>query len=112
MTLANVKNDQIKNGKLPAKLYEEIPWNKIYVVLIVPYLIRIKGKKENLHLKAITMINPVTGWFEIAQYDDSKAISITNLVETTWLYIYPRPIEIAYDQGSEFIGHEFRKLPI
>ena len=26
-----------------------------------------------------------------------------------WLSRYPRPIEIAYDQGKEFIGHEFRK---
>ena len=54
------------------------------------------------------MINPVTGWFEIAQYDDKRTISIANLVETTWLSIYPRPIEIIYDQGSEFITHKFR----
>ena len=26
-----------------------------------------------------------------------------------WLSRYPRPIEIRYDQGSEFIGHEFIK---
>ena len=32
-----------------------------------------------------------------------------NLVETTWMSIYPRPIEIMHDQGREFIGHEFRK---
>ena len=32
-----------------------------------------------------------------------------NLVETTWLTRYPRPMEITYYQGSEFIGHEFRK---
>ena len=25
---------------------------------------------------------------------------------------YPRPIEIMYDQGSEFISHEFRKYLI
>ena len=31
------------------------------------------------------MINPVTRWFERAQYDDKKLISIVNLVETTWL---------------------------
>ena len=29
------------------------------------------------------MIDLVTGWFEIAQYDDKRAISIDNLVETT-----------------------------
>ena len=45
------------------------------------------------------MIDPVTGWFEITQCYDKIAISITNLVETTWLSRYPRPIEIKYDQG-------------
>ena len=55
------------------------------------------------------MINPVTEWFEIAQYEDKRAISIAKLVETTWLSRYPRPIEIMYDQGKEFISHKFRK---
>ena len=43
------------------------------------------------------MIYHVTGWFEIVQHDDKMAIIIKNLVETMWLYIYPRPIEITYD---------------
>ena len=55
------------------------------------------------------MIDPVTGWFEFVRYDDKIAITIANLVETTWLYIYPRPIEITYDHGKEFIGHKFIK---
>ena len=55
------------------------------------------------------MIDSVTGWFEISQYDDKRAISIANLVENMWLSRYPRPIEITYDQGSEFAGHEFIK---
>ena len=42
-----------------------------------------------------------------AQYNDKRAIFIANLVETTWLSRYPRPIGITYEQGSEFIGHEF-----
>ena len=45
------------------------------------------------------MIDLVTGWFEIAQYNDKIAIYIENLVENTWLSRYPRPIEILYDQG-------------
>ena len=61
-------------------------------------------KKDNLQLTAVTMINPVTGWFEIAQYKDKRAISIANLVETTWLSRYHIPIKIMYDQGREFIG--------
>ena len=36
-------------------------------------------------------------------------ISIANLVETMWLSRYPRQTEISYYQGSEFIGHKFRK---
>ena len=36
-------------------------------------------------------------------------ISILSLVETKWMSIYPIPVEITYDQGSEFIGHKFRK---
>ena len=55
------------------------------------------------------MINPITGWFEIVRYYDKTAISIADLVENTCLSRYPRPIEITYNQGSEFIGHEFRK---
>ena len=55
-----------KYGKLPAKLAEETPWNKLCVDLIGPYKIRIKGK-EPLILKAVTMIHPVTGWFEGTQ---------------------------------------------
>ena len=31
------------------------------------------------------------------------------LVETVWLTKYSRQMEITYDQGSGFIGHNFRK---
>ena len=31
------------------------------------------------------MIDPVTGWFEITQYNNKTEISIADLVETTWL---------------------------
>ena len=55
------------------------------------------------------MVYPVTGWSEIPQYEDKRAISMVNFVKTTWLYRYPIPIEISYDQGKEFIGDEFIK---
>ena len=38
------------------------------------------------------MIDTLIGWFEVVQYDDKIAITIANLVETTWLSRYPRPI--------------------
>ena len=68
--------------------------------LIVPNGIQRKGKEENLNIKAVTVINPVTGWFEIIQYDDKREINVANLVEPMWLSIYPRPIGITYDQGE------------
>ena len=58
------------------------------------------------------MINPVTLWFKIMGFNDKHAIIMANLVETTWITRYPWPKEIAYYQGSEFIGHEFRKYRI
>ena len=70
---------------------------------------RRKGQKENLNLKDVTMIDPITGCFDITQYDNKRTISIANLVETVWWTRYPRPMEITYDQGSESIGHEFGK---
>ena len=55
------------------------------------------------------MINPILGWFEIAQYNDKRAISIVNLVESKLLSRYHRPIEITDEQGLEYIGTELRK---
>ena len=82
-TCQRTKLSNKKHGKLLAKLAEEIPWNKICVDLIGTYVIRRKDKQENLHIKAVKMINPVTGWFEVVQYDDKIVITIVNLVETT-----------------------------
>ena len=66
--------------------------------LIGTYVIRREEKKEYLNIKDDTMINPVTGWFEITKWDDKCMISIVNLVETVWFYRYPQPTEIKHDQ--------------
>ena len=58
------------------------------------------------------MVDTVTGWFKIDQYKNKRATSIANLVKTTWLTRYPISMEITYDKGLEFIGHEVRKPPI
>ena len=54
------------------------------------------------------MINPVTGWFKVTQYNDKKFMTIANLVQTMWLSRYPWPSEITYARRSEFIGYEFK----
>ena len=98
-----------KYGKLLAKLAEEILWNKLCVDIIGPYVIKRKFKKETLHIKVVTNIGPVTGWFEVVRYDNKISINIANLVETTWLSRYLIPIEITYDQEKGFIGYKFIK---
>ena len=57
-----------------------------------------KGKYI-LELKYVTMVDPVTRWFEFIQYNYKKLMTVTNLVEMTRLIRYPWPIEIMFDQG-------------
>ena len=76
---------------------EETLRNKLCVDLIGPYKILKKGK-DPLILKAITMIDPVTRWFEVTQYRNKKAMTIVKLVENMWLVWYPCPVEITYDR--------------
>ena len=107
MTHSNVQNDQHKYGKCIPKLVDEIPWNKLFVDIIGPLKIHSEGK-DPLEVKAVTIIDPVTGWFEVTQYRDKTAITIKTLVKTMCLAWYPCPVEITYDQGGEFLGHEFK----
>ena len=46
------------------------------------------------------MIDPVTGWSKVTQYNNKIAMTIENLVETMWPVRYPWPLEITYDQGG------------
>ena len=60
----------------------------------------------------VTMIDPETGWFEIIQYNDKQSDTRANLVEQTWLCIYPKPTIITYNRGNEFLGRAFKNDPI
>ena len=37
---------------------------KICVFIISPYVIRVRVKKENLNIIAVTMIEPATEWYK------------------------------------------------
>ena len=104
------KKQRKKYGYLPEKLAETQPWDRLCVDLIGPYTIKSKHGKKISPLRCVTMIDPATGWFEIAQYDDKKSITVSNVVETTWLTRYPRPYLVTIDRGSEFIGQDFRDM--
>ena len=58
------RKQNFKYGKLIAKEAEAIPWGILLVDLIGPYKIIIEVHHDSLILKALTMIDPATGWFE------------------------------------------------
>ena len=63
-----------KYGKLPAKEAEPaVPWNRVNVDLIGPYSVKVKGTRETIELRAMTMIDPTTGWFEVKEIEEPTA---------------------------------------
>ena len=89
-TCQKSKASNKKYGKLPAKQAEEHPWDTLCVDLIGPYKITRK-KHKDLKLWCLTMIDPVTGWFEMAQILNKTAAEVANVAEETWLTRYPYP---------------------
>ena len=88
MTYDNVKNgQQQKNGKLPSKLAEETPWNKLCVDLIGHYKIHINGK-DPIILEDVAMTETINRCFEVTQSRVKKVTKIANLVETKWMVRY------------------------
>ena len=104
------KGSTKKYGLLPAKKAEEpIPWNRVNVDLIGPYSIKVRGKQQPVTLRAMTMIDPATGWFEVVAVDAPTADACQRAMDDTWINRYPRPKEIGFDNGGEFKA-VFRQL--
>ena len=69
------------------------------------------------------MIDPATGWFEIVELPvvekplnedgkmtcqetfDKTSDRIAQVVNKTWFSRYPRPVDVVFDNGSEFRLH-------
>ena len=81
------KKNRKKYGKLPAKTAEQIPWQRVNVDLVVPYTITTPKKKHEL--RAMTMIDPVTGWFEIAPITNPDSNTTQRMFDSYWLARYP-----------------------
>ena len=80
------KRSNAKYAHLPEKVAEANPWEKLCVDLVGPYTLekrKVKGRKKDLILWAITMIDPATGWFEMREIKDKTVITVANVVEQT-----------------------------
>ena len=98
-----------KYGILPPKTAESIRWNRVNVDLWGPKsVVNTNGYTYELHV--MTMVDPVTGWFEQRQlYGPPNAYLCQQILDSIWLSRYPRPKEIGFDNGSEF-KMEFQDL--
>ena len=103
------KKQRKKYGHLPAKEAEPSePWNRVNVDLIGPYTVR-SPSGQSRELRAITMIDPATGWFEVTDIPEPTADVCMKAFDDSWLSRYPRPQYIGYDNGSEF-KNVFRQM--
>ena len=94
------KKQRKKYGHLPPKEAEGLPWSRVNVDLIGPYVVRTPTASHTL--RVLTMIDPVTNWFEVTDIADKNASTVMEAFNNTWLTRYPRPQYIGYDNGSEF----------
>ena len=103
-----------KLGKLPIKQPDVEPWKTLCIDLIGPYTFgqpevknkagKITRESTEVTLHCLTMIDPATGWFEIAEVPKASADEVSNVLQRTWLDRYPWPTQIVMDRGREFMG--------
>ena len=97
-----------KYGLLQEKKGEVIKWSRVNVDLWGPK--SVDNGEYTYQVHVMTMVDPVTGWFELAPlYGAPTAFRAQQLLDNTWLARYPRPREIGFDNGGEFMA-EFKDL--
>ena len=128
------KPRRTKYGHVPPKnVGTLVPWDTVHTDLIGPYTVTTNQyqadgstKEVTLQLTCMTMLDPVTGWFEIVEvpqyiaqeleesrktkskrlvdnsFIDKSSARISRLFDQVWLSRYPRPKKVIFDNGSEF----------
>jgi hypothetical protein len=105
------KSKNQKLGHLPEKIAEVNPWERVCIDTIGPYTIGDAKKPKTIAtLTCLTMIDPATGWFEIAELPAATADVVANVFEQEWLTRYPYPMEVVMDRGTEFMAEVRRTL--
>ena len=102
-TCQRAKTTNHKYYNLPPKQAETNPWYTLRVDLIGTYTIPWKGKKT-LKLWCLTIINPATDWFEMAQILNKMAAEIAEITKNTLFTCYPLPQQIVFYCGTKFMA--------
>ena len=92
---------------IPSKDENLAPWHTVCVNCMGPFTIKVKEKGRILTkrtIRAFTMINPATGWIEIAHVleKDFNTARISQLFNQYWLLRYPHPVKCACDNRYKF----------
>lgn len=96
------KSNKKKYAKMPCKKAEESkPWRHVYLDCVGPWSVHTPDGKTH-KLRALTMIDPATGWFKLAELLEINSQCIADAYDDIWLSRYPRPNDIVYDGGGEF----------
>ncbi len=109
------KTNPHKYGPVPAREVTEAnvtPWHTVCVDCAGPYslMTRIQGKRKQIHLRVLTMIDLATSYFHITQIKNVTAETTALAFDRTWLSRFPRPFRCLHDSGNEFVGKEFQQL--
>ena len=88
---------------MPPEEAESKSWDALCLDVIGKYqfMPNGEGKKyqikngKTVHLQAVTMIDPATGWIEIRIVPSARADLVSNIVELAWLTRYPLPSRVA-----------------
>jgi len=98
------RSENKKHGLLPPKPTPEIiPWHTLCTDLVGPYKFgNPKTPETHVEFHCMTMIDPVTGFFDTVDVGQKTADVIANWLEIYWLSRCPWPTEITMDKGSEF----------
>ena len=90
------------------------PWSDIHIDIVGPWTITVTneetGKRIEEKIQALTCSCASLGWLESIQCDSKTFFHISKKFDIHWLYRYPRPNRVIYDNGGKFTGCEFQEL--
>jgi IS30 family transposase len=89
-----------QNAKLPVKQAEAMPWEVVQVDLVGPW--KVKTPSGTKILRCFTVIDRATSWPEIVEITDKRSQTAMDVFHNNWLWCYPRPVQVTFDNGSEF----------
>jgi hypothetical protein len=94
------KKTRKQYGKLPVKMAEATPWEIVQVDLIAPWKVATPSGVNTL--RCFTAIDPATSWPEIVEITNRGSQTVIDAFHNNLRWRYPRPIQVIFDNVSEF----------